>query len=191
MGVSRFYWRISRKHWRPGIWDLGMQLGRPLETILSQQGSQSQGSGNQISDTSERRSYFSSPIERPDRKIIQEKGIHPKIQKLLIYQLPLKRKPIYYYFVSDSGSCVIVWLFFKSRFFSSKNYVGPHPYSLVPGSDWDLRLLREHRETLALDSGFPARLRVKLRRSISRRYEINVWAQLFGLMGTYGLIFWE
>ena len=25
-------------------------------------------------------------------------------------------------------------------------------------SDWDLRLLREHRETLALDSGFRARL---------------------------------
>ena len=24
--------------------------------------------------------------------------------------------------------------------------------------DWDLRLLREHRETLALDSGLPARL---------------------------------
>ncbi len=45
----------------------------------------------------ERRSYFSSPIERPDRKIIQEKEIHPKIQKLLIYQL--KRKSIYYYFV--------------------------------------------------------------------------------------------
>ena len=25
-------------------------------------------------------------------------------------------------------------------------------------SDWDLRLLREHRKTLALDSGLPARL---------------------------------
>ena len=24
------------------------------------------------------------------------------------------------------------------------------------GSDWDLRLFREHRKTLALDSGFPA-----------------------------------
>ena len=38
------------------------------------------------------------------------------------------------------------------------NGVGPYPYSLAPGSDWDLRLLREHRETLALDSGLPARL---------------------------------
>ena len=28
--------------------------------------------------------------------------------------------------------------------------VGPHPYSLTPGSGRDLRLLREHRETLAL-----------------------------------------
>ena len=33
-----------------------------------------------------------------------------------------------------------------------------HPSSLAPGSDRDLRLLREHRETLALDSGTPARL---------------------------------
>ena len=33
-------------------------------------------------------------------------------------------------------------------------------FGLAPGSDWDLRLLLdfEHRETLALDSGFPARL---------------------------------
>ena len=29
---------------------------------------------------------------------------------------------------------------------------------LAPGSDWDLRLLLEHRKTLALDSGLPARL---------------------------------
>ena len=44
--------------------------------------------------------------------------------------------------------------------------VGPHPYSLTPGSGRDLRLLREHRDTLALyitldsqlDSGLPARL---------------------------------
>ena len=39
-----------------------------------------------------------------------------------------------------------------------KNHVGPYlyPYLLAPGSDWDLRLLREHRETFELDSGFPA-----------------------------------
>ena len=41
----------------------------------------------------ERRPYLSSPIERPDRKIIQEKEIHSKTQKLLIYLL--KRKPIF------------------------------------------------------------------------------------------------
>ena len=32
-----------------------------------------------------------------------------------------------------------------------KIYVGPYPYSLAPGNDWDLRLLREHRETPELD----------------------------------------
>ena len=37
--------------------------------------------------------------------------------------------------------------------------LGLHPYSLAPGSDWDLRLLHERRETLALySSGTPARL---------------------------------
>ena len=49
-------------------------------------------------------------------------------------------------------------LTYLSRGAFKKIYVGPHPYSLVPGSDWDLRLLHEHREMLALDSGLPARL---------------------------------
>ena len=52
---------------------------------------------------------------------------------------------------------VVVWLLLGSKCLS-KIYIGPYPYSLAPGSDWDLRLLREHRETLALDGGFPARL---------------------------------
>ena len=49
--------------------------------------------------------------------------------------------------------------------FTHNGVAGPCPYPYIrwprrSGSDWDLRLLREHRETLELDFVPPARLRL-------------------------------